>query len=225
MITTSIWESLSLTTPVDCIYCIIRSLCIAVILRQLIMVWSFIARTIRGPCAKRVKSQVHSNNIPLIREAIIRNGDSLGMSVEEITQIPIITVTKTIEDCCAICLQPMQEGERVRVLPSCSHSFHIHCIDKWLDIRSNCPLCKKEERSHHPVAYHIPQNADPQTLSTSESDQYQEEYRIFIALSTLFVLLLLVAVYVLFGAATVFPCSLSLAFAILWHVFNDRLFK
>ncbi|RWW33714.1 hypothetical protein GW17_00001570 [Ensete ventricosum] len=44
---------------------------------------------------------------------------------------------------CAICLSEFAPGERVRVLPSCNHRFHGHCIDRWLASRLSCPTCRR----------------------------------------------------------------------------------
>ncbi|XP_043718465.1 E3 ubiquitin-protein ligase Os04g0590900-like [Telopea speciosissima] len=43
---------------------------------------------------------------------------------------------------CSVCLNEFQEDERVRLLPKCSHAFHLTCIDTWLRAHSNCPLCR-----------------------------------------------------------------------------------
>ncbi|THU52045.1 hypothetical protein C4D60_Mb06t37460 [Musa balbisiana] len=43
---------------------------------------------------------------------------------------------------CAICLTEFVEGDAVRVLPACSHGFHVRCIDRWLAGRSSCPTCR-----------------------------------------------------------------------------------
>ncbi|KAF8034949.1 hypothetical protein BT93_C1084 [Corymbia citriodora subsp. variegata] len=43
---------------------------------------------------------------------------------------------------CSVCLNEFQEGETLRLLPKCSHAFHIHCIDTWLRSHTNCPLCR-----------------------------------------------------------------------------------
>lgn len=43
---------------------------------------------------------------------------------------------------CAVCLNEFKEGESLRLLPNCSHAFHIPCIDVWLKSNSNCPLCR-----------------------------------------------------------------------------------
>ncbi|KAL8050355.1 hypothetical protein ABFX02_06G077700 [Erythranthe guttata] len=43
---------------------------------------------------------------------------------------------------CAICLCEFEDGEEVRTLPECAHSFHAPCIDMWLYSHSNCPVCR-----------------------------------------------------------------------------------
>ncbi|GAA0183850.1 ubiquitin-protein ligase [Lithospermum erythrorhizon] len=43
---------------------------------------------------------------------------------------------------CAVCLLEFEDNDYVRTLPSCSHSFHVDCIDIWLRSHANCPLCR-----------------------------------------------------------------------------------
>ncbi|KAL7609233.1 hypothetical protein Lser_V15G11447 [Lactuca serriola] len=43
---------------------------------------------------------------------------------------------------CAVCLCEFSEQDKLRLLPLCSHAFHIHCIDTWLLSNSSCPLCR-----------------------------------------------------------------------------------
>ncbi|EPS62794.1 hypothetical protein M569_11996, partial [Genlisea aurea] len=43
---------------------------------------------------------------------------------------------------CAVCLCEFSEKDELRLLPVCSHAFHVDCIDKWLWSNSTCPLCR-----------------------------------------------------------------------------------
>lgn len=48
---------------------------------------------------------------------------------------------------CAVCLCEFQEGEELRTLPACRHSFHVLCIDVWLYSHSSCPICRSDART------------------------------------------------------------------------------
>ncbi|CAN6163836.1 unnamed protein product [Urochloa humidicola] len=43
---------------------------------------------------------------------------------------------------CVVCLQELEDGDVVRVLPPCRHFFHGRCIDAWLCAHSSCPVCR-----------------------------------------------------------------------------------
>ncbi|XP_047084436.1 RING-H2 finger protein ATL16-like [Lolium rigidum] len=43
---------------------------------------------------------------------------------------------------CAVCLSEFVEREPLKMLPACSHAFHIDCIDTWLFHNVSCPLCR-----------------------------------------------------------------------------------
>ncbi|KAG1371680.1 E3 ubiquitin-protein ligase [Cocos nucifera] len=45
---------------------------------------------------------------------------------------------------CSVCLSVFVDGEDVRQLPRCKHSFHAPCIDMWLYSHSNCPVCRAD---------------------------------------------------------------------------------
>mmetsp|Transcript_36584 Transcript_36584/g.67049 ORF Transcript_36584/g.67049 Transcript_36584/m.67049 type:complete len:286 (+) Transcript_36584:203-1060(+) len=49
--------------------------------------------------------------------------------------------SKTTGAPCAICLCNLWPGQGLRVL-QCGHYYHAGCIDKWFDMRSDCPLCR-----------------------------------------------------------------------------------
>lgn len=47
------------------------------------------------------------------------------------------------QDTCSICLEAYADGDDVRVLPcGSSHMFHVACVDNWLKINANCPVCR-----------------------------------------------------------------------------------
>ncbi|GMI89134.1 Arabidopsis Toxicos en Levadura 13 [Hibiscus trionum] len=43
---------------------------------------------------------------------------------------------------CAVCLSEFEPEDKLRLLPICSHAFHMECIDTWLLSHSTCPLCR-----------------------------------------------------------------------------------
>ncbi|XP_057866814.2 RING-H2 finger protein ATL2 [Cryptomeria japonica] len=51
---------------------------------------------------------------------------------------------------CAVCLGEFQENDKGRILPNCSHSFHIDCIDMWLFSHSTCPVCRTKIEGFSP---------------------------------------------------------------------------
>ncbi|RWW20342.1 hypothetical protein GW17_00015562 [Ensete ventricosum] len=44
---------------------------------------------------------------------------------------------------CAVCLCEFEAADELRLLPKCSHAFHVQCIDTWLLSHSTCPLCRR----------------------------------------------------------------------------------
>lgn len=75
-----------------------------------------------------------------------------GMTPAEIHALPLISATasdveRDSESCeCSICINIFEEGEKLRCLPGCGHTFHRTCIDLWLLRSTDCPLCKRNVR-------------------------------------------------------------------------------
>ncbi|KAK1589236.1 hypothetical protein Q3G72_031816 [Acer saccharum] len=71
---------------------------------------------------------------------------TIGLSQSVIDSITVFKYKKDeglIEGTdCSVCLNEFQEDENLRLLPKCSHAFHITCIDTWLRSHRNCPLCR-----------------------------------------------------------------------------------
>jgi hypothetical protein len=54
------------------------------------------------------------------------------------------------EDNCAICQDSMEEGQEIRSINHCRHTFHMHCIDTWFETNVRCPTCRHDIRGGHP---------------------------------------------------------------------------
>ncbi|KAM6561417.1 hypothetical protein CsatA_030656 [Cannabis sativa] len=65
---------------------------------------------------------------------------------------------------CSVCLNEFREDETLRLLPKCSHAFHIPCIDTWLRSHTNCPLCRA----------HIVNEGSVSTMAGGPVNQNQE---------------------------------------------------
>lgn len=70
---------------------------------------------------------------------------------------------------CSVCLSEFEEGEGVRLLPKCSHAFHVSCIDTWLLSHKNCPLCRA------PVFSTEVRDKETETNRRTESGTREEE--------------------------------------------------
>lgn len=47
------------------------------------------------------------------------------------------------DEMCSICLVEFEKQDSVNKLGRCGHTFHVECMEKWLDTcRFTCPLCR-----------------------------------------------------------------------------------
>ncbi|KAL0918544.1 hypothetical protein M5K25_010558 [Dendrobium thyrsiflorum] len=72
---------------------------------------------------------------------------------------------------CAVCLNEFEDGEKIRNLPLCGHSFHIDCIDMWFSSHSNCPLCRAAVEA-------VPSCQREEEIGSSSSDSGEGEIAI-----------------------------------------------
>ena len=106
-----------------------------------------------------------------------------GLDESVIREIPSIQFTKgekcedqTVLYGCMVCLTEFQEQDMLKVLPNCSHAFHLDCIDIWLQTNANCPLCRSSisGNTHCPFDHIIGPSSSPQDsqlLSNMDSDE------------------------------------------------------
>ena len=59
----------------------------------------------------------------------------------------LITAPRTMDDNCAICQDPIEQGQHMRILNYCTHSFHNTCIDTWFTTHVTCPTCRHDIRN------------------------------------------------------------------------------
>lgn len=59
---------------------------------------------------------------------------------------------------CSICLSAVEEGETVKLLPECFHSFHGNCVDMWLRGHKTCPVCRIEVLSSTSAVHQLSQD-------------------------------------------------------------------
>jgi len=78
---------------------------------------------------------------------------------------------------CSVCLSEFEEDESLRLLPKCSHAFHLPCIDTWLRSHKNCPLCRAPIVSNAAGAGADSQAtaSEPSTSSSGSSQETHEE--------------------------------------------------
>jgi len=59
----------------------------------------------------------------------------------------VITLEEDIEENCSVCQDRLRQGEIVRKLTACNHTFHRSCVDNWLLQSSvRCPTCRHDIR-------------------------------------------------------------------------------
>lgn len=50
------------------------------------------------------------------------------------------------DEVCPICLEMYKNGECIAVCP-CKHGYHLLCLESWLRVKNDCPLCKRIVRN------------------------------------------------------------------------------
>ncbi|OAY24369.1 E3 ubiquitin-protein ligase Os04g0590900 [Manihot esculenta] len=79
---------------------------------------------------------------------------------------------------CSVCLSEFQEDDSLRLLPKCSHAFHVYCIDTWLKSHSNCPLCRANIVFITPSAPPpLPSPPPPLTEILQPNESFQDSLR------------------------------------------------
>ena len=57
---------------------------------------------------------------------------------------------------CSICQQNYNSNDILRIITHCSHYYHQHCLDQWLENNTKCPECQYDLRETRPIATSTP---------------------------------------------------------------------
>ncbi|KAA8539887.1 hypothetical protein F0562_026579 [Nyssa sinensis] len=77
--------------------------------------------------------------------------ESKGLSEELISRLPSckyktgLFSKKKEKEQCVICCMVYKNGVSLTTLP-CAHQYHSECIQRWLKMNKNCPVCNVEVR-------------------------------------------------------------------------------
>lgn len=68
------------------------------------------------------------------------NTDNKKLDNSLVQYVPNIVTNKK----CPICLRSYEKNSNLLRILTCGHNFEQKCIDKWLILSNECPLCEKE---------------------------------------------------------------------------------
>jgi hypothetical protein len=76
-----------------------------------------------------------------------RGQRAAGLSQEDVEAIPAFEYRRKVAgpaEQCAVCINVVRDGEKVRRLPACGHTLHAPCVDGWLRAHATCPMCRAD---------------------------------------------------------------------------------
>lgn len=139
------------STIIALFFVVIIILCIHILTR--VFLWR---RSSRGSYRRRRFVFVEGE---MVAQGLRRGVDPIVMKYLPVVVFSGMEFNEGLE--CAVCLGEVAEGEKVRILPNCSHGFHVGCIDMWIQSHSTCPLC----RSPVDPRASVPRNSTSMTRS------------------------------------------------------------
>lgn len=83
----------------------------------------------------------------IMRDMMGENPPSSRPTDQQIEQGTILTRSlQRQDDDCAICQDPIEQEQMMRIIRHCTHRFHQNCIDTWLNSHVTCPSCRHDIR-------------------------------------------------------------------------------
>ena len=81
----------------------------------------------------------------IIVESVIRLSENDSTLIRDyniqIKEKPILYQCKEGNIKCSICFETIEKDNIVQSLP-CSHCFHHECINNWVQMKEECPICR-----------------------------------------------------------------------------------
>ena len=103
-----------------------------------------ITRTISQPRNVNLPRINNHRQVPIFEFYNLEEYEPPELSVRDLnanTSINIYLRGNNPPERCSICYENMRSFQIIREL-NCGHKFHQKCVDKWLETRDNCPLCR-----------------------------------------------------------------------------------
>jgi len=100
------------------------------------------SRAARIPQGQPLPGGLSTSQINLFPSFIMSTTQPTDTGLKEYKELETVKKSQPIENC-AICLEPKVGGEVLRTVP-CLHTFHVQCIDPWLQLKRTCPVCKMD---------------------------------------------------------------------------------
>ncbi|KAG5249807.1 hypothetical protein OIU78_013286 [Salix suchowensis] len=132
-----------------------------------------------GPFRRRRRSHRSSSSVVVSDTLSVADTDDLNVTAsgDQKERVSNVKFQKEVHSDdvgseCPVCLSVFSDGESVKQLSVCKHSFHAPCIDMWLNSHSNCPVCRAFIAS---PAKHPGKNASSSTsTSRNNGDDLQQ---------------------------------------------------
>ena len=74
-----------------------------------------------------------------------------NMTLSQVNRETTLDVNTSEEEItCVICHNVIEQHSIFRKINQCGHSFHVQCIDEWLNNHSTCPTCRVDLLENQP---------------------------------------------------------------------------
>jgi hypothetical protein len=89
----------------------------------------------------------HYNDRHILSRSDIKTPENydLGLLASNLYNFDKVFISESNHGDCPICLASTGTNKAIKVTKCCKNFFHQDCLDKWIVMKRNCPLCKEEK--------------------------------------------------------------------------------